>query len=74
MLRQVSAVAKAESEVVVICGACGSVAPMLPSDPAASSNLGFDWHRPCPRCGAQNWVAHDTNRDWRTGRVLDPER
>jgi len=58
--------------VVVICASCGRVAPR--STPDSNDPFGaFLWHQPCPNCGAENWAAHDTNRDWKSGRIRSQE-
>lgn len=57
-------------KVVVICSNCGQLAPY--DLPDASHPWGV-WHTdgPCRHCGAMAWAGHDTNRDWRTGRLLE---
>lgn len=61
-----------ESQVIVICTKCGQMAP---HDPPNSSNPwgSFHWQQPCLRCGAEVWAAHEVKRDWRTGKLLQPE-
>lgn len=56
--------------VVVICGRC--YGPCRWDPPTGEEPYGH-WHidEPCPKCGAEEWVAHDPGRDPRTGRMLD---
>ena len=57
-------------KVVVLCMSCGTLAPY--DTPNGSQPFGvWHWHQSCPNCGAENWAAHDTDRDWRTGKKLE---
>ena len=57
-------------KVVVICSGCGKLADFdLPTSP-------YPWNRwhtenPCPHCGTHRWCAHNADRDWKTGKVLE---
>ena len=57
-------------KVVVICGKCGQLAP---SRCAPNGDVEWIWDKPCAHCGAEEWVAHDPARNWRTGNYLDAE-
>ena len=57
-------------DTIVICTACGSTAPYSPPDGRNPYGI-FHWQQPCPACGANRWAAHDVNRDYKTGRLLD---
>lgn len=59
-----------DNNVIVICTNCGAMAPWDPPDLNHPFGV-YHWHAPCPRCGAEAWSSHDTNRDWRTGRPLE---
>ena len=59
--------------LIVICTKCGQMAPYTP--PGGSDPWGkWDWHQPCPNCGAEAWAEHDVNRDWRAGKLLEEPR
>lgn len=58
-----------KSEVVVVCNACGRMAP-TEFDPQTKRVVYLFEGRKCPHCGEEEWVAHDTDRDLRTGRPL----
>lgn len=63
---------KNEMNVVVICTRCGTLAPYDP--PNGNNPWGtWHWHQPCPRCGAEQWAAHDPTCDWHTGRPLEDD-
>lgn len=60
-------------DVIVICSKCGAMAPW--DAPDINNPWGtYHWHQPCPRCGANQWNAHDTDKDWRTGRPMAPSQ
>lgn len=40
---------------VVFCTACGHPAP-LTDKVDVDGHLMYDWHRPCPRCGKEEWA------------------
>lgn len=40
---------------IVFCTACGQVAP-LTDKVDVDGHLMYDWHRPCPRCGKEDWA------------------
>lgn len=53
-----SAVKKNSSGIlkyVVFCSACGQTAP-LTDKVDVDGHLMYDWHRPCPRCGKEDWA------------------
>lgn len=56
-------------DVIVICTKCGRMASY--DVPDINHPFGvYHWHQPCQNCGATAWAAHDTNKDWKTGRPL----
>lgn len=55
--------------ITVICMSCKAMAPYTPPDLNHPYGI-YHWHQPCPKCGAENWAAHDINRDLSTGRLL----
>jgi len=61
---------RSEMKVVVICTGCGALAPHDPPDDSHPQGV-WHWDKPC-RCGANEWAAHDRDRDIRTGRPLQP--
>lgn len=61
------------SRVVVICTRCGQLADFEP--PSGSAPWGtWYWHQPCRHCGAEEYAAHDTDRDIQTGQLRQPVR
>ena len=57
-------------DVIVICTRCGKMAPY--DVPDINHPYGtYHWRQQCPNCGAEAWAAHDTNRDWRSGRLFN---
>jgi hypothetical protein len=58
-----------ENDIIVICNTCFTPCPShIPTD--GSPFRAYRWHEPCPNCGAEDWAAHETNRDPRTGIIL----
>ena len=54
---------------IVICSTCGRMADFRPPSKE------HPWPQyiltdPCPQCGAYNYAAHDTDRDWKTGKKI----
>ena len=47
--------AGADRRYIVFCTACGQVAP-LTDKVDVDGHLMYDWHRPCPRCGNEDWA------------------
>jgi hypothetical protein len=47
--------AGADRRYIVFCTACGQVAP-LTDKVDVDGHLMYDWHRPCPRCGKEDWA------------------
>ena len=65
---QMEAIIVLDLKIVVICSKCGSLAPYTLPDPSNPFGV-WHWDKPCRKCGANAWVAHDTARDIRTGRI-----
>lgn len=59
-----------KSDIIVICTKCGALCPSSPSTDGNPWPV-YRWRQPCPNCGAEAWAAHETCRDWQTGRTLD---
>ena len=60
-------------KIIVICQQFGMAAPYDPPDVNHPWGV-WHWHQPCPRCGAEKWVAHDLDYDRRTGQKLQVSR
>lgn len=56
--------------IVVICGACGALARYEAPTPNHPYGL-YHWDEPCRKCGAQSYVAHETIRDWLSGKIKE---
>lgn len=59
--------------IIVICDNCKWIAPCKEPTPDIPHN---NWNTddPCPKCRKLWWVAHDTERDAKTGQLLDPNK
>ena len=60
------------NKVVVICARCGTPADWSPPDGSHPFGV-WHWHQPCRHCGAEDWAAHDTDRDPKTGQLRQPD-
>ena len=57
-------------DIDVICSHCGAICPYV----WENGRKVWKWEgTKCPSCGAEAWAAHDTSRDWRSGRLLTPD-
>ena len=59
------------TKVVVICTACGVAADYDPPDGSHPFGV-WHWRQPCKHCGANEWAAHDMDRDRQTGKLRQP--
>lgn len=59
-----------DNRIIVICTHCGTVASW--DHPRINHPFGiYHWRKPCKTCSTNAWAAHESNRDWKTGRKYD---
>ena len=56
----------------VFCQNCMTIAPIKPGvRDSVTDDVVYDWHRPCPECGREDWVTtFDMKGYYRDGRKL----
>ena len=55
-----------EPRMIVICSKCGTPCLVLGYDKATCS-FKYDYSKPCGKCVAADWMAHEVGRNWKTG-------